>query len=174
LYFKGAIVNTLSRRSVALFIAIALILTFSSAISIQAADETVYKQLDCNTLYTIIINAGYKVYPNSNSDDEIVPCGEQDEIIVGLKDDVAVVKLVNNNKTVEFYTFLKIKNQNILNIINDWNRNNYYSRSYVDQGGDPTLELELDLTGGVTEARILDFFKTCENHFSRWRKEISR
>jgi hypothetical protein len=166
--------NTLSRRSVALFIAIALILVFSSVISVNATEETVYKKVDCDTLYTIIINAGYKVHLNSSQNNRTVPCSEGDEIFVGLKDDVAVLKLVHNNTTIGFYTFLKIESQNILNIVNDWNRNNYYSRSYVDQGGDPTLELELDLTGGVTEARIIDFFKTCENHFSRWRKEISR
>ncbi|MDR2613286.1 MAG: YbjN domain-containing protein [Deltaproteobacteria bacterium] len=35
------------------------------------------------------------------------------------------------------------------------------SRVYLDQSGDPALELDLDMEGGVSEARIRDFIKAC-------------
>jgi len=56
--------------------------------------------------------------------------------------------------------------------VNAWNRSKRYSRSYLDADGDPVLELDLDLSGGVTQERILDFLRTCELSFEAWRKEV--
>lgn len=44
--------------------------------------------------------------------------------------------------------------------INAWNRDNRFSRAYLDRDGDPIVEAELDLAGGVTIARIKDFVRT--------------
>ncbi|MEC7119961.1 MAG: YbjN domain-containing protein [Pseudomonadota bacterium] len=55
---------------------------------------------------------------------------------------------------------------------NEWNKTKNYSRTYLDDSGDPVLELDLDLAGGVTEARILDFLKTCDVSLQRWVDEV--
>lgn len=52
--------------------------------------------------------------------------------------------------------------------VNAWNQQYRYSRSYLDDDDDPHLELDLDLAGGVTEARITDFLRTCRLSFVRW------
>jgi hypothetical protein len=44
--------------------------------------------------------------------------------------------------------------------MNDWNRDKRYSRAYLDRDGDPVLESDLDLDGGVTRARVKDFLRT--------------
>jgi hypothetical protein len=46
--------------------------------------------------------------------------------------------------------------------INEWNRTKRYSKAYFDHDGDPVLELDLDLAGGVTMARIKDFLYTAQ------------
>lgn len=56
--------------------------------------------------------------------------------------------------------------------VNDWNRTKRYSRSYMDEENDPVLELDLDLAGGVTRARILDFLKTCRSSYVAWIGEV--
>jgi len=56
--------------------------------------------------------------------------------------------------------------------VNEWNRRKRYSRSYLDDEGDPHLELDLDLAGGVSEARVVDFLKTCHISFTRWVAEV--
>ena len=56
--------------------------------------------------------------------------------------------------------------------INSWNRTKKYSRSYLDHENDPVLELDLDLEGGVTQARIVSFLKTSNVSFSAWRNEV--
>ena len=59
-----------------------------------------------------------------------------------------------------------------LSRINSWNRTKKYSRSYLDHENDPVLELDLDLEGGVTQARIVSFLKTSNISFSVWRNEV--
>ena len=56
--------------------------------------------------------------------------------------------------------------------VNDWNKKMQFSRSYLDDDGDPVLELDLDLDGGVTKKRIIDFFKTCRTSYLRWIREV--
>jgi len=56
--------------------------------------------------------------------------------------------------------------------VNTWNKSKRYSRSYLDDEGDPHLELDLDLVGGVTEARVVDFLTTCRVSYLTWCKEV--
>lgn len=58
--------------------------------------------------------------------------------------------------------------------INRWNRNRIYSRSYLDDEGSPFLELDLDLEGGVSQARVVNFLFTCRVSFLAWLREVIR
>jgi hypothetical protein len=52
--------------------------------------------------------------------------------------------------------------------VNAWNRKERFSRSYLDEDGDPHLELDLDLSGGVTTDRIREFLRTSRTSFDAW------
>lgn len=56
--------------------------------------------------------------------------------------------------------------------VNDWNWTKRFSRTYLDKDGDPHLELDLDLAGGITQDRIVDFLKTCRVSFVAWLAEV--
>ncbi|MBM3409400.1 MAG: YbjN domain-containing protein [Gammaproteobacteria bacterium] len=56
--------------------------------------------------------------------------------------------------------------------VNEWNKSKRYSRTYLDEDGDPCLELDLDLDGGVTFARITDYLKTCRISYQAWCQEV--
>ena len=56
--------------------------------------------------------------------------------------------------------------------VNEWNQTKRFSRSFLDDEDDPCLELDLDLAGGITKDRLLDFFKTCKVSFSQWHKQV--
>jgi hypothetical protein len=60
----------------------------------------------------------------------------------------------------------------VLDRTNTWNKDNFYARAHVDGDGDPVLELELETTGGVTEARIVDFFKRCQSSLASWKEDV--
>ncbi|MCU0625118.1 MAG: YbjN domain-containing protein [Gemmatimonadaceae bacterium] len=59
-----------------------------------------------------------------------------------------------------------------LRAVNDWNRDIRYSRAYIDEDGDPVLELDLDLAGGVMPERIRDFLRTVRQSVSRFAAEV--
>jgi len=44
-----------------------------------------------------------------------------------------------------------------LAMINDWNRDSRFGRAYVDTSGDPAIELDLLMTGGVTADTIREY-----------------
>jgi hypothetical protein len=44
--------------------------------------------------------------------------------------------------------------------MNTWNRTKRYSKTYFDKDRDPVLQLDLDLAGGITVARLKDFALT--------------
>lgn len=52
--------------------------------------------------------------------------------------------------------------------VNQWNASKRYSTSYLDSDNDPVLNLDLDLAGGVTRARIVDYLHTCKVSFETW------
>jgi hypothetical protein len=56
--------------------------------------------------------------------------------------------------------------------VNHWNASKRFSRTYLDDDGDPHLELDLDLAGGVTHDRILDYLRTCKVSLSTWCDEV--
>ncbi len=56
--------------------------------------------------------------------------------------------------------------------LNHWNKRRMFSRTYFDDDGDPVLELDLSLTGGITRARLLDFLIICTLAFDDWYEEI--
>jgi hypothetical protein len=55
---------------------------------------------------------------------------------------------------------------------NRWNREYRYSRSFPDYVGDPILEIDLDLQGGVCEGRIVDFIDLCPQIVRVWISEV--
>lgn len=44
--------------------------------------------------------------------------------------------------------------------VNTWNREKRFARAYLDTDGDPAIEAELDMAGGVTIGRLKDFLQT--------------
>ena len=56
--------------------------------------------------------------------------------------------------------------------MNDWNRTKRYSKVYFDSDRDPVLQLDLDLAGGITVARIKDFAVTTQVSITRFTAEV--
>jgi hypothetical protein len=62
------------------------------------------------------------------------------------------------------------RNRPTLERINAWNREKRFSRAFLDDG-DPVLESDLGLTGGVTRETVVSFLKTFEvslSEFATW------
>ena len=56
-----------------------------------------------------------------------------------------------------FYAGWTTEDEISLTMINDWNSRSRFGRAYVDDSGDPVIELDLLLAGGVTASTIQEY-----------------
>ena len=82
-----------------------------------------------------------------------------------------LVLFYSNNSAIQFYYGVS-GTAVTAEQINAWNTGKRFSRAYLDSDGDPCLELDLDLEGGVSRARIVDFLATCRVSFTAWEREV--
>jgi hypothetical protein len=52
--------------------------------------------------------------------------------------------------------------------LNSWHRKHLFARIFIDGDGDPILEIDLSLKGGIREERIKDFLFTCRCVVENW------
>lgn len=74
-------------------------------------------------------------------------------------------------ESLQLYAGFSMKKPPTLERINAWNREHRFSRAYLDADGDPALEADLDLSGGVAEGAIrafLDLFEKSLRAFAAW------
>lgn len=84
----------------------------------------------------------------------------------------ALVSLSPRGNTITYRVAFTNNGSVTIDKVNTWNESKSYSRSYLDSDGDPVLELDIDLEGGVTLARIDDFFQTCLISLRAWVEEV--
>lgn len=113
------------------------------------AAETVVKRLASADLRALLEEAGFAI--------ESV---QGDTLVIGRDDDLRLaVNLTNDGQLVHVWVAFT-GTKATLEFVNDWNRESLLSRAYLDEDGDPTIETELDIEGGVTGARIRDYLRT--------------
>ena len=57
--------------------------------------------------------------------------------------------------------------------INEWNKSKRFGRAYIDGDGDPCVELDYDLEGGVTDDNIKVWFDTVTGVVRAFRTHVS-
>ena len=125
-----------------------------------AANSDVVTTLNVDQIYKLMHDEGYAV---EKSEDGFVKWK-----VEGLK---TVMFVAKDSKSIQFYASFTDGNAT-LKKVNEWNKNKKYSRSYLNDDGEPCLELDLDLEGGVTEARIIDFLATCRISLDGWYADV--
>lgn len=97
---------------------------------------------------------------------------DEDGDVVWKLEGFRTLLLISEDKTaVQFHIAFSDGNAT-LKKVNDWNKTKRFSRTYLDDEGDPHLELDLDMAGGVTVARVKDFLRTCKTSFDTWHDEV--
>ncbi len=74
-------------------------------------------------------------------------------------------------ESLQLYAGFSMEKPPTLERINAWNREHRFSRAYLDADGDPALEADLDLAGGVAEGAVLNFLDLFEESlraFAAW------
>lgn len=144
----------------ALVLMVATIETPAPCIAADTAIAQTIESITVDELIDLMTNEGYAV--------EIHEAGFVQWKIDGYRCQVFVAE---NSEAIQFHISFGDGNAT-LKKINLWNATKRFSRTYLDDDGDPHLELDLDLAGGVTEGRIKDYLRTCKVSLVAWCKEV--
>ena len=78
-----------------------------------------------------------------------------------------------SGQTMQAYFGLRGTSANV-NIINEWNKTKRFGRAYIDAEGDPCVELDYDLEGGVSDDSIKVWFDTVTAIVKSFRAHVSK
>jgi hypothetical protein len=138
-----------------------LFLTSSVIADEQLQNPKIYDSLTMRQIATIMKDQGYSV--EFFDDDEAMAW-----TLNG--DEVCMIDSDEPN-SLNLYTYVE-EVPVTLDDINAWNKDNNLSKTFIDEDNAVTLHFDLDITGGVTEGRIIDFFKTCEINHRAWLNQV--
>jgi hypothetical protein len=82
------------------------------------------------------------------------------DLIVRMNGYRVLVSVSQNDFSVVLLRFALSGTRATLRDVNEWNSSKLFSRAYIDEDGDPVLEMDVDLAGGVTVARLRDLVRT--------------
>ncbi len=119
-------------------------------VTAQAGDTAVYETIDALQVRGILQDLGFTG----------IEIDQDDDIIVQMLGYNVLVLIGSYENTSLQMNFAVSGTEANLRMMNEWNRSKRYSTASIDDDGDPVLESDLDLAGGVTRARVEDFILT--------------
>jgi hypothetical protein len=137
------------------------VLMLTLVLSAGAVTAQLYKKIERRDLLKILSSEGYTA----------TEAESERNVIWTLNGYKTLLLIAENMESIQFYVAFS-DSKATLNRVNTWNKEKKYSRSYLDNDGDPVLELDLDLAGGVTRERIVDFLLTCRVSLSAWKPAV--
>ncbi|MDW8372149.1 MAG: YbjN domain-containing protein [Planctomycetota bacterium] len=95
-----------------------------------------------------------------------------DDIIVKMHGYKVLVMVRGNDYRKVTYRFAVSGTSANLKTVNEWNKKMAFTKAYLDNEGDPVLEMDVDLDGGVTVSRIRDSIKTFAQSLSVFLQQL--
>jgi hypothetical protein len=144
-----------------MLVAVAVALTLLPALP-AVAQKDVFQTITPDQFLAIMRAEG--------QDASIGPLGEDTVINWEISGFKAVIYFFGEGKSIQFYG--GVSGNGSLEKVNAFNRDYRFARTYINNRGNPCLELDLDLEGGVTRARIVDYLTTCRMILARWLTDV--
>lgn len=147
-----------------MFLSAMLLTSVLCALPVRAdAKITVFESLTAAQLKQIMAGEGYNVTVDEDGD-----------ISWKLDGYKAFITFYDKNHSMQFFVRFTAENPDPEKV-NLFNAKYRFGRTYIatgKKGKALALELDLDFAGGITEARLKDFLKTCQHIFSAWRDKV--
>lgn len=139
--------------------ALSLIMTSGCTVA-GDSDAGIIKTLSADQLMEVLSKEG------------LVPEKTKETVIRVKMDQVGVLFFVSDSKeNIQAYAGFESDNTTCAKV-NQWNADKRFSRAYLDDDDDPVIELDLDLEGGITQERLIDFITTVRHSVAGFRKHI--
>jgi hypothetical protein len=152
------------KTAVRLVIALALV-----AFLATPAMAKVYKGITVGEMEQMMKTLGFQYEIKTDSAGDPMLAFKQAQLRVGL---YFYHKVGGQYTAIQLSTGFSMSNGPSLEKINEWNRTKRYARAYLDKEGDPRVEVDLDLEGGVTEGAIKELFRTNSAVLAQFTKHI--
>jgi hypothetical protein len=126
-------------------------------------DREVVERMTVERMQAIIQHEGFP-------DVTVDPDGD---LIVRMNGYQVLVSVSQNDYSVVLLRFAISGTRATLRDINEWNSRKLFSRAYLDEDGDPVVEMDVDLAGGVTVARLRDMVRTFAQVQSEFLRDVA-
>lgn len=140
------------------------LLAFASASVANAQGSQVVETITSEQMRSLFHDQGF-----SN-----VEIDSDDDLIVRMQGYGILVFVRGNNYSNIQYRFSVGGTSTTMRDVNDWNRSKKFTKAYLDNDGDPVLEMDVDLEGGVTWKRIEDSILTYNQSLVAFLREVAR
>lgn len=147
-------------RTFAAAIVCGLLLSFL-AFSAPAAERIIGK-LSSAEMIKLLKAEGFHDAAADSDDDVVVKMHGYNVLVFVRENDYTVVRfhaaIGNTGVTLED--------------VNAWNQQRLFTKAFLDGDGDPVLEMDVDLAGGITEARLRDALRTYVQSHQEFLREV--
>ncbi len=152
------------KRSTYLVALTVCLLMLASASIVNAQDTRVVQTLTSAQMKSLLQDQGF---PNVEVDSD-------DDLIVRMQGYRVIVFVRGGNYSRIQFFFALGGTSATMRDVNDWNRTKLFTRAYLDNNGNPVLEMDVDLDGGVTIARIKDSIRTYNQSLAAFLREVAK
>ena len=81
------------------------------------------------------------------------------------------ITFYKDNRSIQFFIGFRAPDVT-LQKHNQFNKDYRFGRSLMPRPGSARLEADLDFDGGISEERLVDFFRTCQSLFQTWYEKV--
>lgn len=159
------------------WLAAAFLLLPLSAVAVRsaAADTrmaSVYTRISGEEMKALLQRYGYKaeLTKDEGGDPKIMSAASGAKFVVFFYD--CNEARSRTCTTIQFSVAYNLDEKVSAATVNDWNREMLYGRLYLDDDGDPVLDHDIILTGGVSEENLKANLVQWESMISDYRKHI--
>lgn len=141
--------------------------------SVACFAQNIYSSVSASTVANLMRKEGYSVSIDNDGDIKWQLNGYKSFLL--FKDGKQ-----NNNTNFYFYTGFGIEEDDFadaLILCNEYNKTQKFGKSFVEQRNDGSYlvcyQLTLNISKGVTEARMVDFFDDCRVFMKTWKEKVA-
>lgn len=145
------------RRLIFVSVVLVMIGLLAAPATAQISLDQVYSSISLEEMKQLMTQFGYTFTVSADSQGDPMIAFQQEGYKVGL---YFYNKVAGKYTAIQLSAGFSLSQPPSLGSINQWNRAKRYARAYLDQQGDPRVELDLDLEGGATAGAIKELFRT--------------
>lgn len=116
-----------------------------------ASSGDIITQMSGNEVQGLLRELGYSPRPLENRDNAWA---------IELNGQRTIVFLSSSGKNLQLWSYVVGGGKVTLEKVNEWNKTKRFSRAYLDSDGDPNVEYDIDLEGGVSTGAVREGIRT--------------